>query len=153
MSSIATEAFNIIPPYRNSTGLASQVNLAVSGVSQAFNLSDYFGGLSEGHYFTLQADGVKIYVALASNNVGAINQDAQGVGNQVCFPIADGQQMPFRIQGGRERGTGYATLVQYATGAIIFAKCATAAGTGFLRIMRSSLGDTQGIEELKPTGF
>ena len=153
MSSIATESFNIIPPYRNSTGLASQVNLVVSGVSQAFNLSDYFGGLGEGHFFTVQADGVKIYVALGSNNIGAINQEDQGVGSGVCFPIPDGQQLPFRVQGGREAGTGYATNVQYASGVILFAKSATGSGTGFMRIYRSSVGDAQGIEQLMPKGF
>lgn len=153
MSSIATESFNIIPPYRNSTGLASQANIVVSGVSQAVNLSDYFGGLGEGHFFTIQADGVKIYISIASNNIGSINQEDQGVGSGVCFPIADGQQMPFRIQGGRELGTGYATNVQYASGVILFAKCATGSGTGFMRIYRSSVSDTQGLEQLKPKGF
>jgi len=154
MSSIATEAFNIIPPYRNSTGLASQANIVVSNVSAAINLSDYFGGLAEGHYFTFQADGAKVYLSIASNNIGSINQDAQGVSSQACFPIPDGAQLPMRILGGREQGTGYATQVQYASGIIVFAKIVgSAAATGFLRVYRSSVGDTQGINELKPAGW
>lgn len=151
--SVEFEAFNIIAPYRNSTGLASIANLVVSGTPTAFNLSDYFGGLGEGHFFTLQADGAKVWVAIGSNNVGSINEFAQGASNQACFPIADGSQLPMRIVGGREMGTGYATLVQYASGAILWAKCATSAGTGFLRVYRSSVAETQGLSRLPPTGF
>ncbi len=152
-SDIELQSANIIPPYRNSTGLASQAAVVVSGVSQAINLSDYFGGLGEGHFLTLEADGAKVYVAIGSNNVGVINEAAQGVGNQVCFPIPDGSQLPMRIVGGREMGTGYATNVQYASGIIIHAKVATSAGTGFLRMYRSSLASTQGVGQLKPSGF
>jgi hypothetical protein len=148
------EAFNVIAPYRNSTGLASQACLVVSGVAQAFNLSDYFGALGEGHYFTIQADGVKMYVAIGANSGGqAIDETAQGSGPRVCFPIADGQQLPMRISGGRELGTGYATMVQYNSGIILHAKCATSAGTGFLRIYRSSISENQGLEQLRPPGF
>jgi hypothetical protein len=154
MSSIATEAYNIIPPYRNSTGLASQVNIVVSQTSQAINLSDYFGSLGAGHFITLEADGGKMYVSLAANSVGTIDEMAQGVGSSVCFPIPDGQQLPMRILGGRELGTGYATNVQYGSGVILFAKMPiSGVATGYLRIYRSSVGDTQGIEQLRPKGF
>lgn len=152
-SDIELQSANIIPPYRNSTGLASQANVMVGAASQAINLSDYFGGLSEGHFLTLQADGAKVYVAIGSNTVGSISETVAGAGSSVCFPIADGAQLPMRIVGGREMGTGYATQVQYASGIIIWAKLATGGASGWLRMYRSSVGSTQGIEELKPTGF
>jgi hypothetical protein len=154
MSGIATESFNIIPPYRNSTGLASQANIVVGPTSKAINLSDFFGGLDKGHFITVQADGAKLYIAIGSNDIGAIDQDAQGAGPSVCFPVADGAQLPMRILGGREVGTGYATMVQYASGVILWAKTASSGtATGFLRIYRSSVSETQGIEQLKPRGF
>jgi hypothetical protein len=154
MAKLAFQAYNVLPPYRNSSGLASQANVVVSQTSQAINLSDYFGGLGAGHFITLEADGGKMYVAIGSNNVGTIDEQAQGVGSSVCFPIPDGQQLPMRILGGREVGTGYATYVNYASGIIIFAKMMiSGVATGYLRIYRSSVDETQGIGQLKPKGF
>lgn len=154
MAKLQFQAYNVLAPYRNSTGLASQANIVVSQTSQAINLSDYFGGITAGNFFTFKADGSKIYVSIGSNNVGGIDEMAQGVGNQVCFPIPDGQTMPMRILGGREVGTGYATMVNYASGAIVFAKLPiSGVATGYLRIYRSSVDETQGIEQLKPRGF
>lgn len=154
MGDLAFQAYNVIAPYKNSTGLVSQAAVVVSQTSQAINLSDYFGGLGAGHFITLEADGAKIYVAVASNSVGTINEQEQGGGVGVCFPIPDGQQLPMRILGGREMGTGYATFVQYATGVIIHAKLAlSGVATGFLRMYRSSVDETQGVGQLKPRGF
>jgi hypothetical protein len=122
--------------------------------SQAINLSDYFGALGAGHYITLEADGAKVYIATASNNVGSINEQDQGSGVGVCFPIPDGQQLPIRILGGRELGTGYATQVQYASGIILHAKLAlSGVATGFLRMYRSSVDETQGVGQMRPRGF
>jgi hypothetical protein len=151
-SDVEFQAANIIPPYRNSTGLASQANVMVGAASQAINLSDYFGGLGEGHFITLEADGAKVYVAIGSNSIGVINEAAVS-GKEVCFPIPDGSQLPMRIVGGREMGTGYATNVQYASGIIVFAKLATGGASGWLRMYRSSVASTQGLGQLKPPGF
>lgn len=155
MGNLAFQAYNTVAPYRNSSGLASQAAIIVTQTATAINLSDYFGALGSGHYFTLEADGAKIYVAVASNAGGpAIDEQAQGGGNKICFPIPDGQQLPIRILGGREVGTGYTTMVNYASGIIIHAKLAlSGAATGFLRIYRSSTDQTQGIGQFKPPGF
>lgn len=152
-SAIELESANIIAPYRNSTGLGGQANIMVGAASQAINLSDYFGGLGEGHFLTLEADGAKVYVAIGSNNVGSISETAVGAAKEVCFPIPDGTQLPMRIVGGREMGTGYATNVQYASGIILWAKLATGGSSGWLRMYRSSADSTQGIGQLKPKGF
>lgn len=152
--SVEFEAYNLIAPYRNTTGLASQAAVVIGQASQSINLSDYFGSLGAGHFVTLQADGAKIYVQLASNTVGTLNEQDQGAGVGVAWPIPDGQQLPMRIIGGHEMGTGYATQVQYASGIIIKAKLAlSGAATGFLRMYRSSVAETQGVEQLKPRGF
>ena len=152
---IELQAYNLVAPYRNTTGLAAQANIVVNQAGVNINLSDYFGGLSAGTFFTCQADGGKVYIQVASNAGGpAPDEVAQGGGLQVMWPIPDGQQLPFRIQGGRELGTGYATNVNYASGMIIRAKMAiSGVATGFLRIYRSSLDDTQGVERFKPPGW
>jgi hypothetical protein len=155
MANLAFQAYNTVAPYRNSSGLASQAAVLVTQAQTAINLSDYFGNIGAGHYFTFEADGGKIYIAAASNTGGpAINEQAQGAGNQCCFPIPDGQQLPMRFLGGREVGTGYVTNVTYASGIIIMAKLAlSGVATGFLRIYRSSVDETQGIGQFKPPGF
>lgn len=154
MGDLQFQAYNVIAPYKNSTGLASQAAVVVTQSSQAINLSDYFGGLGAGHFITFEADGGKVYIAVASNNVGTINEQEQGSGVGVCFPIPDGQQLPMRILGGREMGTGYATNVSYASGVIVHAKLAlSGVATGFLRMYRSSVDQTQGVGQLKPRGF
>jgi len=155
MGKLSFQAYNTVAPYRNSSGLASQAAILVTQTAQAINLSDYFGNIGAGHYFTFEADGGKIYIAAASNASGpAINEQTQGGGPQICFPIPDGQQLPVRFLGGREVGTGYVTNVTYASGVIIHAKLAlSGVATGFLRIYRSSLDETQGLNQFKPPGF
>lgn len=152
--SVPFEAYNLIAPYRNTTGLASQAAVIVTQASQNINLSDYFGALDAGHFVTLQADGGKVYIQLHSSSTGSIDEQEQGGGVGVCWPIPDGQQLPMRIISGRQLGTGYATAVSYASGVIIKAKLAlSGVATGFLRMYKSSVAETQGMEQLAPRGF
>jgi hypothetical protein len=152
---IETQAYNLIPPYRNSTGLASQAAVVVNQAGVNINLSDYFGGLGFGHFITFQADGAKVYIQVDWNTVGAApNEQEQGGGVGVMWPIPDGQQLPMRVIGGRITGTGYSTMVTYASGIIVRAKLAlSGAATGFLRMYKSSLDETQGIGQLRPVGW
>ena len=153
-SAIELQAANLIPPYRNTSGIAAQAAVIVTQTSQAIRLSDYFGNVGAGHFFTLQADGGKIYVSAAANSIGSIDEQEQGKGIGVCWPIPDGQQLPFRPLGGREMGTGYATQVNYGTGAVLHAKLPlSGVATAMLRIYRSSVDSTQGVGQLKPPGF
>lgn len=165
MSQRQYEAYNITAPYQGSTGLAAIANITISQVAQAINLSDYFGGLTEGHYFTIMADipgGSKAYVAVAPHDKQTIADNAVGVLPAVCFPCPDGQMVPFTIQGGRTRGTGHPTLgyvtnINFASGIILWAKVASSIGsgsaTGYLRIWRNSAGPGQSLEQFPPKGF
>lgn len=154
-SQVEFEAYNVTFPLQNTQGMKDLAAVLVTQASTGINLSDYFGNIQNGHFFTLQADGAKIYVAGAGQALATgINEQSQGNGPQVCWPIPDGQQLPVRIIGGRERGTGYATQVNYASGFTINVKLATSGvATGFLRILRSSVGPTQGTEQFAPVGF
>ena len=157
-SQVAYEAFNITFPMQNTPGMKDLASILVTQNSTGINLSDYFGNIGAGHYFTLQADGAKVYVAgaagLPTGIATGINEQAQGNGPQVCWPIPDGQSLPVRFAPGRELGTGYATMANVASGFTLFCKLATSGvATGWLRIQRSSVGETQGIEQFKPPGF
>lgn len=162
MSNRQYEAYQVTAPYQGSTGLAAIANVAVSQTARAINLSDYFGGLSAGHFFTIQADGAKVYVAVAPHARQTIADNVEGAVPAVCFPCPDGQMIPFVVQGGRTIGSGgptgsYCTNISFASGIILWAKVASAIGsgsaTGYLRIWRNSMGPGQGLEQLPPTGF
>ena|ERR1041384_4894297 len=153
-SQVEYEAYNVTFPLQNTLGMKDLAAILVTQSSTGVNLSDYFGNIQNGHFFTLQADGAKIYVAGAGYNATGINEQAQGNGPQICWPIPDGQQLPVRIVGGRERGTGYVTQVNYSSGFILQVKLAlSGVATGFLRVFRSSVGPDQGTEQFPPPGF
>lgn len=152
-SQVEYEALNVVPPMRNATGIRGIANVVVSTTSQDINLADHFGNIGAGHYFTFQADGAKIYVAFGPG-AGAINDQEQGAGSGVCFPIADGQSLPVRLLGGNLRTPAYGSQVAYATqmlvgsGYFVKAKLAlSGASTGFLRIYRSSVGPDQDVSQ------
>jgi hypothetical protein len=165
MSQRQYEAYQVTAPFQGSTGLAAMANVAISQTAQAINLSDYFGGISASHFFTIMADipgGSKAYVAVAPHDKQSIADNAVGAGPSVCFPCPDGVAVPFLLQGGRTIGTGgvtgnYATFLNYASGVILWAKVASSIGsgsaTGYLRIMRNSMGPGQGLEQFPPRGF
>lgn len=158
MSQVEFEADNVVLPFQNSSGMVSQAAIVATQASQAINLSDYFGGLGEGHYFTFQADGAPMYVSIGAHGGQPIDERTAGRGAAVCWPLANGQQLPGRLLGGREMGTGYGTNVQVASGMIVYVKVPSfiATGgspTGMLRIYRSSVGPGQDRAEFKPPGF
>jgi len=157
-SQVEYEAYNVTFPMQNTLGMKDLAAVLVTQTTTGINLSDYFGNLGAGHFFTLQADGAKVYIAGAaglSTGIGTgINEQAAGNGAQVCWPIPDGQQLPVRFVTGREAGTGYATMANVASGFVLHCKLAVSGvATGWLRILRSSVGPSQGLEQFKPPGF
>lgn len=180
MSDLEFESYNVTAPMQNTPGMKCIAAVLINQNDTAINLSDYFGKLGTGHYFTLQADfqsgsgSQKIYVAFASNTVKTLVTAEAGAGSGVCWPIPDGTLLPVRVLGGMERSSGvstgtatgsasaaqtwYSTFVQYNSGIIIHAKIPSFIGsgaspTGWLRVFRSSVGQTQGLEQFAPTGF
>lgn len=154
-SQVEYEAFNVTPPMRNASGIRGQAALLITQSSQDINLADYFGKVDSGHYFTFQADGAKVYVSFGPG-VGGINEQDQGAGSGVCYPIPDGQQLPVRLLGGQmsaASGLG-PTGMRVGSGYLVKAKLAlSGAATGFLRIYRSSVAPGQGVEQFSPPGF
>lgn len=143
------EAANIVPPLRNTTGLVlkSQAAIVVSNAGVVQGLSGLFGAShKDSHFYTLQADGAKIYIQWAANDFGSIDSFATGSGVSICYPLADGVSMNVTPVGGREVGTGVATgSVAYN---FIHARVSSGGvATAMLRIYRSSLAAGQTAEE------
>lgn len=147
MQPIFNEAQNVTPPLKNTTGMKCIHVLRCTPASQVIDLRTVFGTMDNGHFFTLQADGVKCYVAVSSNDQGSIDETAVGNGATVCWPIPDGGQLPYRLISGKELATGYATLAAYRH---LFYK---STATGYLRIYRSSVAMGQDASEFRPPGI
>jgi hypothetical protein len=147
MHDIIDEAQNVTPPLMNTTGLKCMHVIMCTPTSQSLDLRTVFGLLNNGHYFTLQADGVKCYVAFGSNGSGSISETAVGNGATVCWPIPDGGQLPVRLTNAKELATGYATMASYP---FLYFK---STATGYLRVYRSSLGKGQDASEFRPPGI
>lgn len=157
---ISVEADNVIAPIKN-TNVTKAIAVLIAGpTSQSIDLASLFGNVAAGHYFTAQADGAKVYVALGAA-AGSIDESAAGISTLAtatlaCVLIADQTEKNFRLAGGLTNGTGIATqifasVLHYKTPTGIV----TLSPTGYLRIYRSSLGTSQGLEQFKGplTGF
>jgi hypothetical protein len=147
MQDIVNEDSNITPPLKNTTGLKCIHVLRCTPTSQVVDLRTVFGLAQTSHFYTLQADGVKCYVAVSSNDQGSIDETALGNGATVCWPIPDGGQLPYRPIAGQELATGYATQASYP---YLFYK---STATGYLRVYRSSVAPGQGVEQFRPPGI
>jgi hypothetical protein len=156
------EAHNVLLPLKNSTAMKSQANIMVSTAGVVQNLASLFYGLQDGHFITPQADGAKIYVAFGSNDVGqtlllgltgyAIEPNATGNGQQVCYPIPDGVMLPGVPYGGKEVGnTGLMAPTLVAGYNYVHARVASGGSpTAFLRFYRSSVAPGQEPGVFKP---
>ncbi len=155
-SQITTEANNVTPPLKNTTAMKCIAVLIAGPSSQTVDLGALFGNPASGHYYTAVADGVKCYVALGAA-AGSIDETAWGqstlaTSTLACMAIADGTQLPFRLIGGQQTATSISTLT---FNTVLHYKSPTGTATGYLRIYRSSVGPTQGLEQFKgpTTGF
>ena len=146
MSGIEFEGWNQTSPLKNSAAMKNIAVIAVSVVPSATDLNALFGRVGGGHYYTLQPDGVKMYIAFSSNQSDgtAIDQTVVGAGKQACFPLAADTPFRLRLTAGAERATGIATLCQYD---FLHAKVASGVATSLLYIYRSSLASNQGSEQ------
>lgn len=142
---IEQEASNITSPLKNTDAMKCIAVLAVTVATQTQDLEELFENAGAGHYFSLEADGTKVYFAFGATP-GSLDERATGNGNTVCYPLADGAEKHFRLVSGRETSTNIATLSFYKH---LHWKCATGTATGYLRIYRSSLGPSQGSEQFK----
>lgn len=158
-SQITTEANNVTPPLMN-TDATVCVWVGIAGpTTQTVDLTTVFGNWGAGHYYTLVADGVKVYHAFGPV-AGTLDESKLGTPTQAAIPIESGEKFPFRvIAQGRAVATGSglgaqgkATMVTYN---ILHFKAPTGTATGYLRLFRSSLGPNQDAGEFKgpSTGF
>jgi hypothetical protein len=138
------EAHTPTPPYMNTTAMRCIGNFAVSNAGNRIGLATYFAGLGDGHFLSIQADGAKIYVAFASNEIGTLDAFATGAGATVCWPIPDGVTMPVVPKSGKEVGVTGAYAPTFAVYETLHAKVASGGvATAYLRLYRSSLAPGQ----------
>jgi hypothetical protein len=113
-SGIEFEQANIVPPLVGFptdpgppvvVGMLNQLPLVATTPSQVVNLLDIFDCSSDGddHFFTLCADGEKVYFALGSDALGEIDETAVYDGDlddaaKFCWPVPDGQQFHFNLK-------------------------------------------------------
>jgi len=145
MSTREFEAMNQTPPLANSTAMKCIANLLADHTPRSQYMPSLFGRLGAGHYLTIQADGAKCYVAMspAASPGATISELTTGNANTVSWPLPDGSLLPVVPVGGREQGTGIATLVSYDY--LHYMTGATGV-TSYLRVYRSSLAPAQGSE-------
>jgi len=140
MSIVEFEAANITAPLQNSAAMKNIVSIYATPNAAYTDLSKLFGQMHSGHYYTLQADGSKVYFAMSSVPTGAVSTTV-GTGLNQAWPLPDGVEKSFRIPNGREVATGVATQMVYKY--LQYKAVATCT----LWIYRSSVGPTQGVEQ------
>ena len=143
MSLVEFQWHNEIAPLKNSNAMKCIAVLSVSATSQTVDLATLFGKPENGEFYTLRADGLKVYIAFGTL-AGTISDTATGTDNTVGFPVPDGTDVRVKLTGGRENATGIATYVHYT---ILHYKGSATGVTGYLRIQRSSLQPTKGSEQ------
>lgn len=162
MSQKEFESSNITPPLANTKSMQCLAVLRPSFVTQSINLEQVFGNFNASHFYTLEADGAKVYVAFsgapqvidpheatfASGFAGTVasgnerlSYTAQATG--FCWPIPADQPLPFTVIKGNEgvssgMPTGSApTMPSYK---YLNFRYPSGGSTGYLRIQRSSVG-------------
>ena len=141
------EAANVTPPLKNTALMKCILAVPFSPVNQVISLTDYFGNYGDSHFYTVQADGGKCYLAWGGAS-GLIDPVATGVASGVCWALADGANINFIPVGGRDApvGTGAATGTAYN---LLHYRSPSGGATGFLRMFRSSLGQGQDASMFK----
>lgn len=137
------EYFNINLPLLNSSAMKCIGNVLADNTARSQYLPSLFGKLGDGHFLTVQADGGKVYVAVSpAASPAAINEQAVGNGNTICWPVPDGTIIAGIPIGGREVATSIVTSVAYN---YLHYKCSSGI-TSYLRFYRSSFAPNQGSE-------
>lgn len=165
------EWFNEILPLMNTAGVADIAVLGVGPVATGVDLRTLFGNrtglptgapeictpsgtpnIDSGHFYTIKADWAggpapsgtpapwRAYVAMASS-VRAIDETRLGTSSGCCYPLLDGEKLRARMPpSAQDRATGVPSLF---SAPVLNFKAPIGAGTGWLRIYRSSLGENQ----------
>lgn len=150
------EAANLLLPLQNTAKVISFYGAVAGPTTQCLGLASMFGDWSK-HFYTLVADGGKIYAALSSSPTGTIDPgavNATGIPTNPGFPIADQARLDGNAVGGRPvgmtgPGTGTPTFLGYQ---FLLFRTASGVGSATFQVWRSSVGPGAGIEEFAPAG-
>jgi hypothetical protein len=107
--------------------------------------------LDPGHFYEIKADmaGVvpsgpswRVYTHLSTTPSGITNREAT-TGSGVCWPLLDGQSIKGRIVGGVQQSPSGAFSPTSLSPSVLTYSVPTQAGTGWLRVRRSTLREGQ----------
>ena len=157
------EAANLLLPTQNTSKLRVQLDRLASPTTQAFGLPTFFGNWSQ-HYYSVQADGGKIYFALSQSPTGTIDPAAMSTATGVnlgtatgvtanAVAVADGSTEHGTVLGGRAAGITGTTATLFNQNQFILYRTASGVGSAIVRIRRSSIGPDSGMQEFYPAGW
>ena len=142
---VERDAVNVIFPLKNTDQMVAQT-AAIARASQTntIDLQTEFGPNWKQGYYTVAADGAKLYIALG-HTPGQISpiaptggtNGASGYSSKLaCWPVPDEQERHFRVPVGREVGTGVALDADYR---YLHYRIPSGGTTGMMRVYRSSV--------------
>lgn len=150
------EAANLLLPMQNTDKVKVQYRGLAGPTTNVIGLPTAFGNHSKG-YYTIAADGGKIYAALSTSPTGTIDpgaHNATGTPTAIGWPIADGTAIHGTIPGGRPEGaTGPSdTTPTFISYRYLLYRTASGVGSALIHLRRSSLPPSGGVEEFFPPG-
>lgn len=156
MSNEEFEAAKLVLPIQNCAQVKSMWVGIAGPVPQTVAIPSLFGDFKK-HFYTIQADGAKLYVALgyAPTAVasGLLNNLALGVATNAAWAIPDGQQEEGFMLSGGNQGSGplpsgfqQPYWLHYSTGT-------GSTSTGFIRVRRSSVAPTENLDAFHAPGW
>ena len=157
------EAANILLPVQNTPKVRAQIDRIAGITTQAIGLPTMFGNWSQ-HFYTVRADGGKIYTALSTSPTGTIDihalSQATGVGLTTAtgvsangWPLVDGEQIDGNVLGGQQVGITGTTQTLFNQQMFLLYRTASGVGSAYVRVRRNSVGSNAGMEEFYPPGW
>ena len=156
MSEAEYEAAKLLLPVQNCAQVRSMWVGIAGPHPQTLSIPSMFGN-HKAHFYTVQADGAKLYVAMGYSPTavpsGALNNLALGVATNAAWAIPDGQQEHGLLMGGGAVGSGPLPTGWRVPHYLHFSTGTGSTSTGFIRVRRSSVGPVESLEAFCAPGW
>lgn len=156
MSDKEFEVANLLLPIQNTSRVTAQADKLATPTTQVMGLPTLFGNWSQ-HFYTVKADGGKVYVALSHSPTGTIDpgitSGATGVPTAVGWPLADQSTLHGTVLGGTQKGLTGPSATLFDRPQFLLYRTASGVGSAYIRVRRSSVGVNSGQEEFYPAGW
>jgi|SRR5690606_12582437 len=150
------EAAKLILPIQNCAQVRSLWVGVAGPVPQTVSIPSLFGDYKK-HFYTVQADGAKLYVAMGYSPTlvatGALDDMALGIATMACWAIPDGQQEHGFLLSGGNIGSGPLPSGFQNPHYLHFFTGTGSSSTGYIRIRRSSVGPQENLDAFHAPGW